>query len=36
MKIISLLNNKRGVGKSTLSYHLGCANVVGAIISKML
>lgn len=25
MKIISLLNNKGGVGKSTLSYHLGCA-----------
>lgn len=25
MKIISLFNNKGGVGKSTLSYHLGCA-----------
>jgi cellulose biosynthesis protein BcsQ len=24
-KIISLFNNKGGVGKSTLSYHLGCA-----------
>ena len=24
MKIISLFNNKGGVGKSTLSYHLGC------------
>lgn len=25
MKIISLFNNKGGVGKSTLCYHLGCA-----------
>lgn len=25
MKIISLFNNKGGVGKSTLGYHLGCA-----------
>jgi len=25
VKIISLFNNKGGVGKSTLSYHLGCA-----------
>lgn len=25
MKIVSLFNNKGGVGKSTLSYHLGCA-----------
>lgn len=25
MKIVSLFNNKGGVGKSTLAYHLGCA-----------
>lgn len=25
MKIISLFNNKGGVGKSTLGFHLGCA-----------
>ena len=25
MKIISLFNNKGGVGKSTLVFHLGCA-----------
>lgn len=25
MKILSLFNNKGGVGKSTLAYHLGCA-----------
>ena len=25
MKIISLFNNKGGVGKTTLAYHLSCA-----------
>jgi cellulose biosynthesis protein BcsQ len=34
MKIISLFNNKGGVGKSTLSYHLGCA--LGELGKKVL
>lgn len=34
MKIISLFNNKGGVGKSTLSYHLGCA--LGEMGKKVL
>lgn len=34
MKIISLFNNKGGVGKSTLSYHLGCA--LGILDKKVL
>lgn len=34
MKIISLFNNKGGVGKSTLSYHLGCA--LGLMGKKVL
>ena len=34
MKIISLFNNKGGVGKSTLCYHLGCA--LGEMGKKVL
>ena len=34
MKIISLFNNKGGVGKSTLGYHLGCA--LGEMGKKVL
>mgnify|MGYP000389197354 CR=1 FL=1 len=34
MKIISLFNNKGGVGKSTLGYHLGCA--LGKMGKKVL
>lgn len=34
MKIVSLFNNKGGVGKSTLSYHLGCA--LGELGKKVL
>lgn len=34
MKIISIFNNKGGVGKSTLSYHLGCA--LGELGKKVL
>ena len=34
MKIISLFNNKGGVGKSTLSYHLGCA--LGVMCKRVL
>ena len=34
MKIVSLFNNKGGVGKSTLSYHLGCA--LGTLDKKVL
>lgn len=34
MKIISLFNNKGGVGKSTLSFHLGCA--LGELGKKIL
>lgn len=34
MKIVSLFNNKGGVGKSTLSYHLGCA--LGTLGKKVL
>lgn len=34
MKIISLFNNKGGVGKSTLSYHLGCA--LGVMSKRVL
>lgn len=34
VKIISLFNNKGGVGKSTLSYHLGCA--LGTLDKKVL
>jgi len=34
MKIISLFNNKGGVGKSTLGFHLGCA--LGEIGKKVL
>lgn len=34
MKIVSLFNNKGGVGKSTLAYHLGCA--LGEIGKKVL
>lgn len=34
MKIVSLFNNKGGVGKSTLSYHLGCA--LGFLGKKVL
>lgn len=34
MKIISLFNNKGGVGKSTLGYHLGCA--LGEMKKKVL
>lgn len=34
MKIISLFNNKGGVGKSTLGFHLGCA--LGEVGKKVL
>lgn len=34
MKIISLFNNKGGVGKSTLGFHLGC--VLGEMGKKVL
>lgn len=34
LKIISLFNNKGGVGKSTLAYHLGC--VLGELGKKVL
>ena len=34
MKIISVFNNKGGVGKSTLSYHLGKA--LGTLSKKVL
>lgn len=34
MKIVSLFNNKGGVGKSTLAYHLGCA--LGEMGKKVL
>lgn len=34
MKIVSLFNNKGGVGKSTLGFHLGCA--LGEIGEKVL
>ena len=34
MKIISLFNNKGGVGKSTLGFHLGCA--LGELGKKVL
>ena len=34
VKIVSLFNNKGGVGKSTLSYHLGCA--LGTLDKKVL
>lgn len=34
MKIVSLFNNKGGVGKSTLGYHLGC--VLGDMGKKVL
>lgn len=34
MKIISLFNNKGGVGKSTLGFHLGCA--LGELNKKVL
>ena len=34
VKIVSLFNNKGGVGKSTLSYHLGCA--LGILDKKVL
>lgn len=34
MKIVSIFNNKGGVGKSTLAYHLGCA--LGEMEKKVL
>lgn len=34
MKIVSLFNNKGGVGKSTLGFHLGCA--LGEMGKKVL
>lgn len=34
MKILSLFNNKGGVGKSTLCFHLGCA--LGELGKKVL
>lgn len=34
MKILSIFNNKGGVGKSTLGFHLGCA--LGEMGKKVL
>ena len=34
MKIVSLFNNKDGVGKTTLCFHLGCA--LGEMGKKVL
>lgn len=36
VKIVSLFNNKGGVGKSTLSYYLGCAFLLTLIPNVIL